>query len=51
MNPGLHVEQINKLLSKRTKELALPIRKPIADGAQKTKGKNRWSKFFGTGEN
>lgn len=40
-NPGLRIEQINKQLGTTTKDLALPIRKLIADGSLKTKGKKR----------
>src|SRR5947209_18903955 len=37
-HPGLRIEQINKELGTTTKDLALPIRKLIADGEIKTKG-------------
>jgi len=40
-NPGMRIEQINKQLGTTTKDLALPIRKLIADGSLKTKGKKR----------
>lgn len=50
-NPGLRIEQINKQLGTRTKDLALPIRKLIADGALKTKGKKRSTAYFATGRN
>ena len=40
-NPGLRIEQINKQLGTTTKDLALPIRKLIADGSLKAKGKKR----------
>ncbi len=45
-NPGLRIEQINKQLGTSTKDLALPIRKLIADGAVKTKGKKRSTTYF-----
>lgn len=45
-NPGLRIEQINQQLGTRTKELALPIRKLIADGTIKTKGKKRSTTYF-----
>lgn len=45
-NPGLRIEQINKELGTNTKELALPIRKLIADGALKVKGKKRSTTYF-----
>jgi hypothetical protein len=40
-NPGLRVEQINKELGTTTKDLALPIRKLVAEGAITAKGKKR----------
>ena len=40
-NPGLRIEQINKQLGTTTKDLALPIRKLISDGAVKVKGSKR----------
>ena len=45
-NPGQRVEQINKALGTNTKDLALPIRKLIAEGALKTKGKKRSTTYF-----
>jgi hypothetical protein len=48
-NPGLRIEQINKQLKTRTKDLMLPIRKLIADGALKTKGSRRATTYFATG--
>jgi hypothetical protein len=45
-HPGLRIEQINKELGTTTKDLALPIRKLIADGAVKTKGKKRSTTYF-----
>src|SRR5262245_37514556 len=45
-NPGLRIEQINKQLGTSTKDLALPIRKLIADGAIKVKGKKRSTAYF-----
>jgi hypothetical protein len=50
-NPGLRIEQINKQLGTRTKELALPIRKLLAGGALKSKGKKRSTVYFATGKN
>lgn len=47
-NPGLRIEQINKVLNTSTKELALPIRKMIADGSLKTKGAKRSTTYFAT---
>jgi hypothetical protein len=40
-NPGLRIEQINQKLGTSTKDLQLPIRKMIADGELKAKGKKR----------
>ncbi len=45
-NPGLRIEQINKQLGTTTKDLALPIRKLIADGSLKAKGKKRSTTYF-----
>lgn len=45
-NPGLRIEQINKQLGTTTKDLALPIRKLIADGSLKAKGKKRSTAYF-----
>ena len=45
-HPGLRIEQINKQLGTTTKDLALPIRKLIAEGALKTKGKKRSTTYF-----
>lgn len=40
-SPGLRMEQINKELGTTTKELALPIRKLVADGYLVSKGVRR----------
>jgi hypothetical protein len=40
-NPGLRIEQINKELGTTTKDLALPIRKLIADKMISAKGQKR----------
>ncbi len=45
-HPGLRIEQINKQLGTTTKDLALPIRKLITDGAIKTKGEKRSTTYF-----
>jgi hypothetical protein len=45
-HPGLRIEQINKQLGTSTKDLALPIRKLVADGTVKTKGKKRSTTYF-----
>lgn len=49
-NPGLRIEQINKQLGTTTKDLALPIRKLIADGSLKAKGKKRSTTYFANGK-
>ncbi len=49
-NPGLRIEQINKQLGTTTKDLALPIRKMIADGSLKAKGKKRSTTYFAGGK-
>jgi hypothetical protein len=40
-NPGLRIEQINKQLGTTTKDLALPIRKLVAEGYLSSKGQKR----------
>ncbi|MBS1119623.1 MAG: hypothetical protein H6Q90_1851 [Deltaproteobacteria bacterium] len=45
-NPGLRIEQINKQLHTTTKDLALPIRKLIGEGALKAKGQKRSTTYF-----
>ena len=45
-NPGLRIEQINKVLGTTTKDLALPIRKLEADGMITTKGQRRATQYF-----
>lgn len=45
-HPGLRIEQINKELGTTTKDLALPIRKLLAEGALKTKGAKRSTTYF-----
>jgi hypothetical protein len=45
-HPGLRIEQINALLGTTTYELALPIRKSIAQGLVSTKGAKRSTKYF-----
>jgi hypothetical protein len=45
-NPGLRIEQINKELGTTTKDLALPIRKLIAEGKITAKGQKRSTTYF-----
>ena len=45
-NPGLRVEQINKELGTTTKDLALPIRKLLADNVITSKGQKRSTTYF-----
>nr|HEX4314172.1 hypothetical protein [Kofleriaceae bacterium] len=47
-NPGLRIEQINRELGTSTKDLALPIRKLIAEGVIKGKGEKRSRTYFAT---
>ncbi len=48
-NPGMRIEQINKQLHTTTKDLMLPIRKLLAEGAIKTKGQRRSTVYFPAG--
>jgi len=50
-NPGLRIEQINKQLGTTTKDLALPIRKLISDGAIVAKGQKRSTTYFASKKN
>ena len=43
---GLRIEQINKELGTTTRDLALPIRKLIAEGHLHTKGEKRATTYF-----
>jgi len=45
-NPGLRIEQINKQLGTTTKDLALPIRKLLADKVISAKGQKRSTTYF-----
>jgi hypothetical protein len=45
-HPGMRIEQINKQLGTTTKDLALPIRKLVSEGALKTKGAKRSTTYF-----
>jgi predicted transcriptional regulator len=45
-HPGLRIEQINKQLGTTTKDLALPIRKLLAEGTIMTKNKKRSTTYF-----
>ncbi|HEX8114384.1 MAG TPA: hypothetical protein VF516_41930 [Kofleriaceae bacterium] len=45
-HPGLRIEQINKELGTTTKDLALPIRKLIAEGKVAAKGQKRSTAYF-----
>ena len=45
-HPGMRIEQINKQLDTTTKDLALPIRKMIAEGSLKSKGEKRSTTYF-----
>jgi len=45
-NPGLRIEEINKQLGTRTRDLRLPIRKAIASGTIVVKGAKRSARYF-----
>ena len=45
-HPGLRIEQINKQLGTETKDLALPLRKLIAKGVIRIRGRNRSTTYF-----
>lgn len=45
-HPGMRIEQINRELGTTTKDLALPIRKLIAEGTLATKGQKRSTTYF-----
>lgn len=45
-HPGLRIEQINKELGTTTKDLALPIRKLIAESRITAKGRKRSTTYF-----
>ena len=45
-NPGLRIEQINKELGTSTKDVALPIRKLVAEGMLTSKGQKRSTTYF-----
>lgn len=45
-NPGQRVEQINKAIGTKTKELALPLKKLLAEGAIKSEGERRATAYY-----
>jgi len=45
-NPGQRIEQIKKDLGRETRELALPIKKLIAEGAVRSEGEKRATAYF-----
>lgn len=45
-SPGERIEQINAKLGTRTSDLSLPLKKLIADGAVRTEGDRRATKYF-----
>lgn len=45
-HPGLRIEQINKRLGMRTKDLALPVRKLLAERMIHTEGRRRSTTYF-----
>jgi hypothetical protein len=48
-NPGLRIEQINSRIGTQTKDLALPIRKLIADGVIRVEGHKRSTTYVVAG--
>src|SRR5204862_3885388 len=47
-NPGLCIAQINRRMGTTTKDLALPIRKLVADGVIHVRGQKRSTTYFAT---
>lgn len=45
-HPGLRIEQINKRLGMRTKDLELPVRRLLTDRMIHTKGRQRATTYF-----
>ena len=45
-HPGERIEQINGKMGTRTSDLALPLKKLISDGAVRTEGDRRATKYF-----
>jgi hypothetical protein len=48
-NPGLGAEQLGAALGIATKDMRLPMQKLIADGAVRTEGQRRGTKYFAGG--
>jgi len=48
-NPGMRIERINERLGTTTQELALPVRRLVAEGTVAAKGKNRATRYFMAG--
>ena len=45
-HPGERIEQINGHMGTRTSDLSLPLKKLIAEGAVRTEGDRRATKYF-----
>jgi hypothetical protein len=45
-NPGQRIEQINKQLGTRKSDLSLPLKKLLSEGAIRTEGARRATKYF-----
>jgi len=45
-NPGQRIEQINKDLGTTTRELSLPLKKLISEGAVRTEGEKRATTYY-----
>ena len=48
-HPGLRITEIKEQLGTTTKDLALPIRKLLSDGAIRTRGRKRSTRYFAAG--
>ena len=45
-NPGQRIEQINKTLGTKTSDLSLPLKKLLSEGAVRSEGARRATKYF-----
>jgi len=49
VHPGLRIEEINDVLGTKTRDLALPLRKLIADGVVRIEGEKRSTRYYPAG--